>query len=195
MRERRNGPSPFFPFHRTQTQKKAWSLPLRLFPVTRLCIPTGRRRTSLGITHVTLRHPLPSPRFLNYSQTTATFCSNTPRARSYPGLSIISLARGNQRGKLLSSIYDATFGPPVLRVNFKAPIHPRKVVDACRPCQILLTLDYRALLHVRPDLWLLILLLTSQHVQMSLLCCFFFLFSFSFCFFFSLLFFSFLFFI
>lgn len=39
------------------------------------------RQTSLGITHVTLRYlvPRPAARFLNYSQTTAAFCSNTPR--------------------------------------------------------------------------------------------------------------------
>jgi len=45
-----------------------------------VCIParTYARQTSLGITHVTLRYLVPYPQFLNYSQTTATFCSNTP---------------------------------------------------------------------------------------------------------------------
>jgi len=45
-----------------------------------VCIParTYARQTSLGITHVTLRYLVPYPQFLNYSQTTAAFCSNTP---------------------------------------------------------------------------------------------------------------------
>lgn len=46
------------------------------------------RRTSLGITHVTLLSTCLHPRawFLNYSQTTVAFCSNTPGVLALSGL-------------------------------------------------------------------------------------------------------------
>lgn len=57
--------------------------------------PTHQPRgNSLGITRVTFRYlpSTPPVRFLNYSQTTATFCSNTSRAPNIPASALASLS-------------------------------------------------------------------------------------------------------
>jgi len=114
------------------------SLPPLAAPMLRIrgafmyvCIParTYTRQTSLGITHVTLRYLVPYPQFLNYSQTTAAFCSNTPEGSRVlsppPSLSrSLSLSLcispplslrahfmhiSAQRGELLLSFHSITF--------------------------------------------------------------------------------------